>query len=250
MPSVPVREVDVPTREEIEQLSDEFEPRSPQSIIEWAVRTFKPRLVVSCSFGGATGMAIVDMLMQIDRSVPVAYLDTGLLFPETYALVETIARRYGITPLAINPPQTVEQQNAAHGDALWARDPQQCCNLRKVEPQRAFLRDYDAWVTGLRRDQSPSRQATPVIAWDATFEMVKISPLATWDERAVWRYLQEHDVPYNPLLTRGYASLGCTHCTRTVGAEEEARAGRWSGFDKTECGLHVSPTSPLAGNHG
>jgi phosphoadenosine phosphosulfate reductase len=246
MSGVPVRAAVVPTREEIEQLSRDFEQRSAQWVMEWAVQTYRPRLVVSCSFGGSTGMAIVDMVMKIDRTVPVAYLDTGLLFPETYELIETIAKRYGIEPVAIVPPQTVAQQNAAHGDALWAREPQRCCDLRKVEPQRAFMRDYDAWITGLRRDQSETRQATPVISWDTKFNMAKICPLATWDERAVWGYLQANDVPYNPLLTRGYASIGCTHCTRPIDASEDARAGRWSGFDKTECGLHVPDTAAAA----
>jgi phosphoadenosine phosphosulfate reductase len=246
MSGVPVRAAVVPTREELEQLSREFETYSPQRVMEWAVQTYRPRLVVSCSFGGSTGMAIVDMVMKIDRSVPVAYLDTGLLFAETYELIETIAKRYGIDPVAIVPPQTVDQQNAAHGDALWARDPQRCCDLRKVEPQRAFLHDYDAWITGLRRDQSETRQATPVVSWDTKFNMAKICPLATWDERAVWGYLQANGVPYNPLLTRGYASIGCTHCTRPIDAGEDARAGRWSGFDKTECGLHVPTTAAAA----
>jgi phosphoadenosine phosphosulfate reductase len=163
--------------------------------------------------------------MKIDRSIPVAYLDTGLLFEETYALVETVAARYGITPIAIVPKQSVQEQKAVHGDALWAREPQRCCALRKVDPQRAFLGDYDAWITGIRRDQSSTRKQTHVVQWD---------------ERAVWRYIADHDIPYNPLLSRGYTSIGCTHCTRPVATGEDARAGRWSGFEKTECGLHVS----------
>jgi phosphoadenosine phosphosulfate reductase len=227
-------------REEIEQVAHSFEDASAESVLTWAVTAFAPRLVVSCSFGGPTGMVIVDMLMKIDRSIPVAYLDTGLLFPETYELVESIARRYGITPLAVRPKLTVEEQGAEHGQALWEREPQRCCAMRKVEPQRAFLRDYDAWITGIRRDQGSTRKATPTVQWDKAFDLVKINPLAAWDERAVWRYIAEHDVPYNPLLERGYASIGCMPCTRPVSAGEDARAGRWSGFDKTECGLHVS----------
>jgi phosphoadenosine phosphosulfate reductase len=235
-----VHEPRLPTREEIDQLSLEFEASPAEAVLDWAVKTYSPRLVASCSFGGPTGMVIVDMLMKIDRSIPVAYLDTGLLFEETYALVETIAARYGITPVAIVPKQSVEEQKATHGDALWAREPQRCCALRKVEPQRAFLRDYDAWITGIRRDQSSTRKQTRIVQWDASFGLAKINPLAAWDERAVWRYIADHDVPYNPLLSRGYASIGCTHCTRPVAAGEDTRAGRWSGFEKTECGLHVS----------
>ena len=220
-------------REEIEQVAHDFEHRSAEELLVWAVRKFAPRLVVSCSFGGPTGMVIVDMLMKIDRSVPVAYLDTGLLFPETYELVESIAKRYDITPLAILPKQTVAEQGAEHGQELWGREPQRCCAMRKVGPQREFLRGYDAWVTGIRRDQASTRAATPLVQWDKAFDLVKLNPLATWDERAVWRYIADHDVPYNPLLTRGYASIGCgMPCTRQVGEGEEARAGRWSGFDQ------------------
>jgi phosphoadenosine phosphosulfate reductase len=227
-------------REEIEQAACDFEHRSAEALLAWAAATFAPRLVVSCSFGGPAGMAIVDMLMKIDRSIPVAYLDTGLLFPETYELVDIVARRYDIKPIAIRPKQTVSEQGAEHGEELWARDPQRCCFMRKVEPQREFLRGYDAWVTGIRRDQAATRKATPVVQWDSAFDLVKINPLAAWDERAVWRYIADHDVPYNPLLARGYASIGCMPCTRPIAAGEEARAGRWSSFDKTECGLHVS----------
>jgi phosphoadenosine phosphosulfate reductase len=226
--------------EEIKRIAHEFEQRSAESVLAWAVELFRPRLVLSCSFGGPTSMVILDMLMQIDRTVPVAYLDTGLLFEETLAFVATIAQRYGITPIAVIPKQSVQEQHAKHGDALWAHDPQHCCALRKIEPQREFLRAYDAWVTGIRRDQASTREQTPVIQWDKRFDLVKINPLATWDERSAWRYIAEHSVPYNPLLARGYASIGCTPCTRPVQADEDARAGRWSGFAKTECGLHIS----------
>jgi phosphoadenosine phosphosulfate reductase len=189
-------------------------------------------------------MVIVDMLMGIDRSVPVTYLDTGLLFDETYALVDRVAQHYGIVPIAIHPEQSVAEQAAAHGEALWARDPQACCALRKVEPQRSFLRSYDAWITGLRRSQASTRVAEPIVEWDERFELVKINPLVTWDDASVWRYLEEHEVPYNPLLASGYTSIGCRPCTRAVRPEEHPRAGRWSSFAHTECGLHARTPGP------
>jgi phosphoadenosine phosphosulfate reductase len=225
-------------------LVHELETRSAGSVVRWAVEKYAPRLVVSCSFGGPTSMVIVDMLMAIDRSIPVTYLDTGLLFDETYALVDRVAEHYGIVPVAIQPEQTVTEQNATHGEALWARDPQACCALRKVEPQRASLRSYDAWITGLRRNQASTRAAEPIVEWDERFELVKINPLVTWDDASVWRYLEEHEVPYNPLLASGYSSIGCRPCTRAVAPGEDARAGRWSAFAHTECGLHARPVGP------
>jgi phosphoadenosine phosphosulfate reductase len=134
---------------------------------------------------------------------------------------------------------TVAQQAAEYGEALWERDPDRCCELRKVIPQRELLKGFDAWITGLRRDQASTRKTTPVVARDNKFGIAKIAPLARWDERDVWRYIYEHDVPYNQLHDRGYPSIGCTNCTRTVAPGEDPRAGRWSGFAKTECGLHT-----------
>lgn len=229
-----------PAREALADIARELTDREPQEIIAWALQTYAPRLTLACSFGGPSGMALLDMIMRLDSSVPVFYLDTGLLFPETYALVEEASRRYGITPLAVRPSITVAQQAERHGDELWARDPDRCCELRKVTPQREALSAFDAWVTGLRRDQSPTRAATPVVRWDAKFGLAKISPLVNWSERQVWQYLSANKVPYNALHAGGYPSIGCTHCTRPIVEGEDSRAGRWSGFAKTECGLHTA----------
>jgi phosphoadenosine phosphosulfate reductase len=229
----------LPSRAELAQLAQRMEASSPQEILAWALDAYQPRIVLACSFGGPTGMALLDMALRLDPSVPVFYLDTGLLFPETYALVDEVARRYGITPRAVRPGLSLAAQAEAHGEALWARDPDRCCALRKVLPQREALSGCDAWITGLRRDQSATRRATPAVAWDSQFGLVKVCPLAGWGEREVWRYIAEHQVPYNALHGRGYPSIGCTPCTRPVAAGEEARAGRWSGFAKTECGLHI-----------
>lgn len=222
----------------IENAARALEDASPKEIVRWALRTFAPRIALACSFGGPTGIAALDLAMGLDRTTPVYYLDTGLLFPETYELVERVAAKYGIAPLPIRPALGVAAQNAAFGPALWERDPDACCELRKLAPQREFLTGFDAWISGIRRDQTPSRRAAAVVQWDERFELVKVNPFASWDEASIWAYVRFHDLPYNRLHDRGYPSLGCTPCTRAVAPGEDARAGRWPGFGKTECGLH------------
>ena len=184
-------------------------------------------------------MVVLDIAMRVDRSIPVYYLDTGLLFPETYELVDRVRSCYGIDPIAVRPQETVEQQAVTRGEALWLRDPNACCRLRKVEPQMSFLRDYGAWIAGLRRDQAITRSQIPVVQFDTEFQLTKICPLAHWDERMVWSYIRAHDVPYNSLHDCGYPSAGCVPCTRAIVPGEDMRAGRWPGFDKIECGLHA-----------
>lgn len=228
-----------PRSDDLDQLAQDLEERSPQEILAWAIDTYRPRITLACSFGGPTGMVLLDMVMQIAPDTPLFYLETGFLFPETHQLIEEAQRKYGISPQAIQTQLTVAQQAAEYGEALWERDPDRCCELRKVIPQRELLKGFDAWITGLRRDQASTRKATPVVAWDNKFGLAKIAPLARWDERAVWRYIYEHDVPYNQLHDQGYPSIGCTNCTRAVAPGEDPRAGRWSGFTKTECGLHT-----------
>jgi phosphoadenosine phosphosulfate reductase len=177
--------------------------------------------------------------MRRDRSVTVYYLDTGLLFPQTYELAARVAQRYGIEPLAISPWQSVHAQQRTHGAALWQRDPNRCCDLRKVQPQAAFLEQYDIWLTGLRRDQSSTRAAIPLLQYDPRFRVTKVNPLAGWSGDDVWQYVRAYDLPYNDLNDRGYPSVGCVPCTRAVNPGEDVRAGRWPGTEKKECGLHA-----------
>ncbi len=197
--------------------------------------------MLACSFGGPSGIVILDLLHRSGEALPVYYLDTDLLFKETYELVERIRDRYGVDPIAVRPKQSLLEQQQRHGEALWARDPDACCALRKVAPQTEFLREYRAWITGIRRDQSAARSAVRALEWDENFHLVKVSPLAEWTESDVWAYVREHDLPYNSLHDDGFPSLGCRPCTRRVAAGEGPRAGRWSGFTKTECGLHAPP---------
>lgn len=229
-----------PGSDNLDHIARELEECSPQEILAWAMDTYRPNITLACSFGGPTGMVLLDMVMQLAPDTPVFYLETGFLFPETHQLIEESKRKYGINPQAVQTHLTVAQQAAEYGKALWERDPDRCCELRKVMPQREALQGYDAWITGLRRDQASTRQETPVVAWDKKFGLVKLCPLARWDERAVWRYIHDHDVPYNRLHDQGYPSIGCTNCTQPVAPGEDLRAGRWSGFTKTECGLHTT----------
>jgi phosphoadenosine phosphosulfate reductase len=207
--------------------------------IQRTVDAFPGRVTLSCSFGGPSGMVLLDLALKVEPQLNVFVIDTELLFPETYALIERVERRYGITVEPVRPLQSVAEQNAAHGDALWARDPDACCDLRKVEPLREHLRGYDAWLTAVRRDQSVTRADLPMRTWDQTAQVLKVAPLADWSDDDVWAYVGEHDVPVNTLHFEGYPSLGCVHCTRRVAPGEHVRAGRWAGFAKVECGIHV-----------
>ena len=214
--------------------SEHLADATPQAILAWANQMFGERLGIACSFGGVSGMAIVDMAVKINPAVRVFYNDTDFLFPETYATRDAVSVKYGIVPLGYRPKLTSEEQAAKHGAELWRTNPDLCCAIRKVEPNARALENLDAWVAGLRRDQSDTRKSVSPVMWDATFSVFKIAPLWNWSEAQVWRYIAANDVPYNPLHDAGYASVGCTHCT-VPGA---GRDGRWQGAAKTECGLH------------
>ena len=205
----------------------ELEAHTASEVLEHMVAEFHPRLYLACSFQKEAAV-MLDLLMRVEPEARVFTLDTGVLFPETYETWRRVEERYGIT---------VDVYRGTWVDGLWATDPDRCCALRKVEPLDRALSEVDAWLSGLRREQSPERADTPKLAWDERHGKWKANPLADWSERDVWRYIAEHDLPYNPLHDQGYASIGCTHCT-LPGA---GREGRWSGLDKTECGLHVTP---------
>lgn len=211
----------------------------PHDVLLSITDLFGDRVAVASALGPQT-LVVLDMLHRLGRRVPVFFLDTGLLFPETYALRIRLQHRYGLDVRPVHPRRTVEEQVADEGDALWSRDPDRCCALRKVEPLDRVLGGLDAWITGLRRDQSASRADVETVSWDARHGLVKVSPLAHWTRDQVFAYLREHEVPYNPLLDQGYRSLGCAPCTRAVApGEEDERAGRWAWSGKTECGIHL-----------
>lgn len=216
--------------------AEEFESSTPQEIIAWAVETF-PNITFACSFG-AEDVVLVDMLQQISPSTDIFYLDTDFHFQETYETRDAIAAKYGLEFVRVSPKLTPEEQAAQYGEELWKSDPNACCNVRKVEPLTRILGRYEAWITGIRRDQAPTRANAKKIEYDAKFGLVKFNPIANWTSEDVWNYIHEHGIIYNPLHDRNYPSIGCEHCTRPVMAGEDPRAGRWSGTDKTECGLH------------
>jgi phosphoadenosine phosphosulfate reductase len=203
-----------------------------EGVLAHVVERFHPRLYVACSFQKEASV-IMDMLLKIEPEARFFTLDTGVLFPETYGTWRKVEERYGIK-VDVYQGISLARQADLHGDELWARDPDACCSVRKVTPLNEALSQVDCWVSGLRRDQSPTRAGTPKLHWDEKHGLHKANPLADWSERDVWNYIAEHDVPYNPLHDQGYPSIGCTHCTLAG----DGRDGRWAGTGKTECGLH------------
>jgi phosphoadenosine phosphosulfate reductase len=215
------------------RVTPDLEGLDAGGVLAYTVERFHPRLAVACSFQKEASV-VLDLLLKIAPDARVFTLDTHVLFPETYETWKRVEERYGIEIEVFQGP-SLGRQAATHGDRLWEREPDECCRLRKVDPLTRALADVDAWISGVRREQSAVRARTPKLAWDCKHERWKANPLADWTEQDVWRYIAEHDVPYNPLHDRGYASIGCTHCTRPG----DGRDGRWSGSAKTECGLHA-----------
>ncbi|MGH3795219.1 MAG: phosphoadenylyl-sulfate reductase [Pseudonocardiaceae bacterium] len=204
-------------------------------IVRWAARTFGARFAVASSMRDAV---LVHLASQVAPGVDVLFLDTGYHFAETIGTRDAVAASYDINLITVLPRQTVAEQDAEHGPTLHDRDPDLCCGLRKVASLDRALERYDAWATGLRRTDAPTRAGTPVVSYDSGRGKVKLAPLAAWSDADVERYIAEHGILTNPLLTAGYPSIGCAPCTRAVIAGEDQRAGRWAGSAKTECGIH------------
>jgi len=231
--------VDVATQPEADGISGlaasgEAERLPAQELVERLVEAFGSRVALACSFQQEESV-LLDMLLTAKPDARVFALDTHVLFPETYAVWREVEKRYGIQVETYSGP-SLGRQAAVHGDALWERDPSLCCAIRKVEPLGRALAGLDAWITGLRREQSPSRATAPKLAWDESHELWKACPLADWDVTRVRAYIRERDLPVNELHERGYASIGCTHCTQPGSGRE----GRWADSEKTECGLHTA----------
>lgn len=211
---------------------------TPQRSLAWAFDTFGRSVAISSAFG-AEGMVLIDMAARIRKDFRLFTLDTEFLFPETYSLMDRIEERYGISIERVYSALSPEEQESTRGAALWTRDPDLCCSLRKVEPLRRKLGELSAWITSIRRDQTSVRAGARRLEWDVKFGLLKINPIVDWTSKQVWRYIHDHDVPYNELHDQDYPSIGCTHCTRAVRPGEDPRAGRWPEFAKTECGLHM-----------
>lgn len=227
------------TAEELKALAEragrDLEDASAPEILRWAVDTFGSRFCVTSSMEDAV---VAHLASRAREGVAVVFLDTGYHFPETIGTRDAVEAVMDVEVITLTPRQTVAEQDAEYGPRLHERDPDLCCKLRKVQPLEEGLTDYQAWATGLRRDESPTRADTPVVGWDEKRQKVKVSPIARWTQADVDAYVAEHGVLTNPLLMDGYASVGCAPCTRRVLEGEDARAGRWAGRAKTECGLH------------
>jgi len=222
-----------------------LEGASPGEILRWAASRYAPRLAFATGFG-PEGLVLLDLIARDRLSVDVFTLDTGLLFPETYALWRRLEERYALRIRAVRSALDLQEQADRHGEALWEREPGRCCQIRKVEPLAVALRGHEAWISAIRADQTPDRATARVVERDPRFGLVKVNPLLAWSSEDVWGYLREHDVPTNPLHERGYPSIGCGPCTSPVHPGEDPRAGRWRGRSKTECGLHARPSVPLS----
>lgn len=225
--------------EELAEYSRQLEGAEPQEIIAWAVKKYFPKLTMATAFG-PEGCAIIHMLAGIEPRTHVFNLDTGYQFKETLELRDRIAQRYGLEVEMRSASTSVAEYEAQHGGPLYKTNPDQCCFDRKVKVLRESVVGWVAWMSGIRRDQSSDRAGAPIVGWDKKFGLVKISPLANWTKKDVWKLITQHDIPYNPLHDQGYTSIGCWPCTRAVMFGEDERAGRWSGTAKKECGLHTS----------
>ena len=228
----------VPSPQELSLANRRLKGAPPIEIIKWAVETYSEGLALSASFGGPEGMALLDMLSRITDEVTILTIDTGFLFKETIEFREKVMRHYELPLVVLRSELSIEEQVERYGEGLRTCTPDLCCQIRKVQPLKRALKRYDAWMTGIRREQTPQRANTPVVSWDERFGAAKIAPFAFMKEEWVHEYVAEHDVPVNPLLKKGYKSIGCEPQTRPVAPDEDYRAGRWSDLEKTECGLH------------
>ena len=231
-----------PTEELLAELareSERLETATPQEILRYAIDRFAPRFTMATAFG-PEGMTLIHMLAEIAPETPIFNLDTGYQFAETLELRETVKRRYGIEIELKKPDTTVEEYEALNGGPVYKTDPNRCCFDRKLRVLHEAAKGMHAWASAIRRDQSPDRAKAPIVGWDKKFHLVKISPLANWTKKEVWKLISDEKIPYNPLHDKGFPSVGCWPCTRAVGLGEDERAGRWSGFEKKECGLHTS----------
>ena len=225
--------------DDVETAAQSFEGSPPEQILAFAAQRFGPRVGFSTGFG-AEGCMLVDLIARHKLPVEIFTLDTGLLFAETVTLWRNLETRYGLQITGVRTALGLDEQAALHGERLWERDPDRCCALRKVEPLRAALAGFDAWVSAIRREQTPERAASRVFERDGRPGLVKVNPLAGWSHEQVWSYIRRHDVPVKSLHDRGYPSIGCIPCTSSVAPGEPLRAGRWRNRNKTECGLHAA----------
>lgn len=222
---------------DLEAANRELGEARPERVLEWAWQRFAPDAILTCSFQH-DGVALAHMLTRIAPTAPIVFINTGFHFPETLAYRDELVRRFGFHLVELEPVMPRAEFAAQYGLDLYARDPDLCCQINKVEPLKRYLAGVRAWINGRRRDQGLTRRDVRVVE---SYEggLYKVNPLASWTSRDTYYYLEQHDIPTHPLFERGYASIGCAPCTRPILAGEDERAGRWAGSDKTECGIHT-----------
>ncbi|HLR95606.1 MAG TPA: phosphoadenylyl-sulfate reductase [Jiangellaceae bacterium] len=223
------------SKELADRAAAELEGAEALDVLSWATTTFGRRLAVASSMQDAV---LAHLVSRVLPDVDVLFLDTGYHFAETLATREEVDRLLPVTVVDVLPRQSVAEQDAEYGERLHDRDPDLCCFLRKVDPLATALQPYQAWVSGVRRDESPTRAQTPVVTWDDAHGLVKVNPLVRWTRADIDAYESEHDLPVNTLTGNGYPSIGCAPCTRRVAPGQDPRSGRWAGTGKTECGIH------------
>ncbi|WP_066064822.1 phosphoadenylyl-sulfate reductase [Neobacillus soli] len=232
------------TYQDWQQISETFptgdESKGARAVLEWAYSIYPSEEIVYASSFGAEAIVLIDLIHQVKPDAHIVFLDTGLHFPETYEVIDKIEARFPTLRIERKQPAlSLDEQAGQYGSALWKRDPGQCCNIRKVIPLRETLTAKQAWITGLRREQAPTRATSEFVNKDEKFQNIKICPLIYWTWDDVWAYIKEKDLPYNTLHDHQYPSIGCFPCTQPAGTDGDSRAGRWAGSGKTECGLHT-----------
>ncbi|MFM7322262.1 MAG: phosphoadenylyl-sulfate reductase [Armatimonadota bacterium] len=224
-----------------QQWRSELRGCGPEAVLRWADATFGDSLTMACSFGGVTGIALLDLARSVVPSLDVFSIDTGFLFPETVAFRERLRKEWKFRLRVVSPLESATEQAERLGDRLWETSPDTCCALRKVEPAVRALEGKRAWIVGLRRDQSDTRESVEAIDWDSANGLYRVAPFWSWTEEQILDWTLERGVPVHPLIFAGYPSIGCTHCTRPVAPGDPRRSGRWKGSGKRECGLHQRP---------
>ena len=232
---------EVMTDEQFQELAErgaaELGGASAADLLSWTDENFGGNYVVASNMQDAV---LVDLAAKVRPGVDVLFLDTGYHFVETIGTRDAVEAVYDINVVNVTPENTVAKQDELFGKDLFAREPNECCRMRKVEPLSKALRGYTAWVTGIRRVEAPTRASAPLISWDKAFGLVKINPLAAWTDEDMQSYIDANDVLVNPLIFEGYPSIGCAPCTAKPAEGTDPRSGRWAGRSKTECGLHAS----------
>lgn len=225
----------------VEETNILFKSLSAQEMLAWVTKEFASSITLLTSFS-IEDVVLIHMIYETGANIKIYNLDTGYQFPETLAMYDKIETRYNIKTIPLKPELTVKEYEAPHKTPLYNSNPNQCCHDRKIKPLSNLLLNFKAWITGIRREQSPTRTNAPLIGWDNIFKLIKINPLASWTREQVWQFIHEHQIPYNELYDHGYLSIGCWPCTKPSSPSDNERAGRWSGFNKTECGLHFDNT--------